>query len=258
MEAKEELHQFINIIKKVKDIINKLLKYKGNKHYKKQMESSLTELNRSYTFLRAKIHRTDKDGLKEKFKIVDNAVPNLLSSTKDNNEKLEVIRNLERFWPELEMEFEDLKLKIRGFGIPEEIPMTEYRLDLEEAIKNFDNGCFISSLVMCRRAYEGALVASYKSKTGKEPIEEIRCKSCKAMLKDKAYMGIAKLHHWAIENNFVTDKLRHVGFLLTDMGAGAAHPPLTQFPRDKEIARLGITATLALLKEIHTKNGNQE
>lgn len=258
MDAKEELQQFINIINKAKDIIKKLLRYKGNQHYKKQLESSLDALNRSYKFLRAKIHRTDKDGLKEKFKIVDTTVSNLLSNSKDNNEKLEAIKNLERYWPELEIEFEDLKLKIRSFEIPEEIPMTEYRLDLEEAIKNFDNGCFISSLVMCRRAYEGSLVASYKSKTGKEPIEEIKCKSCKAMLKDKAYMGIAKLHNWAIENNFVTDKLKQVGFLLTDMGAGAAHPPLTQFPRDKEMAILGITATLALLKEIHTKNGSQE
>lgn len=258
MDAKEELQQFINIINKAKDIIKKLLRYKGNQHYKKQLESSLDALNRSYKFLRAKIHRTDKDGLKEKFKIVDTTISNLLSNSKDNNEKLEAIKNLGRYWPELEIEFEDLKLKIRSFEIPEEIPMTEYRLDLEEAIKNFDNGCFISSLVMCRRAYEGALVASYKSKTGKEPIEEIKCKSCKAMLKDKAYMGIAKLHNWAIENNFVTDKLKQVGFLLTDMGAGAAHPPLTQFARDKEMARLGITATLALLKEIHTKNGSQE
>ncbi len=253
MEAREELQQFANVINKVKDIISKLLKYKGNKHYKKQLESGLTELNRTYKFLRAKIHRMDKDGLKEKFKIIDDTISILLSNTEDNKEKLDAIKNLERYWPDLEIEFEDLRLKIRSFEIPEEIPMTEYRLDLEEAIKNFDNGCFISSLVMSRRAYEGALVALYKSKNSKEPIEELKCKSCKAMLKDKAYMGIAKLHNWAIKNNFVTDKLQQVGFLLTDIGAGAAHPPLTQFPRDKEMAILGITATLALLKEIHAK-----
>ena len=64
-------------------------------------------------------------------------------------------------------------------------------------------------------------------------------------------MGIAKLHSWAIDNKNITDKLKQVGFLLTDMGAGAAHPPLAEFPRDKEMARLGITATLALLKEIN-------
>jgi hypothetical protein len=149
-------------------------------------------------------------------------------------------------------------LNIRSFEIPEEIPMTEYRLDLEEAIKDFDNGCFISALVLCRRAYEGALVALYKSKTGKDPVGEIRCKHCKNLIRDKAYMGIAKLHGWAIDDKIITDRLKQVGFLLTDMGTGAAHPPLLDFPRDIEISRLGITATLALLKEINSFKGKKQ
>lgn len=110
------------------------------------------------------------------------------------------------------------------------------------------------SLVLCRRAYEGALVALYRAEQG-EPVEEVRCKHCNNTIRSKAYMGIAKLHSWAIERGTITEKLKQVGFLLTDMGAGAAHPPLTEFPRNKEMARLGITATLALLKEIHKKQG---
>ena len=47
--------------------------------------------------------------------------------------------------------------------------------------------------------------------------------------------------------------MKQVGFLLSDMGAGAAHPPLKNFPRDKEIAKLGITATITLLKQLHTE-----
>ena len=104
---------------------------------------------------------------------------------------------------------------------------------------------------MCRRSYEGALVALYRIRENKEPIEEIRCKNCKNTIKDKAYFGITKLHNWAIENKIITNRLKSVGFLLTEIGAGAAHPPLSEFPRDKELARLGITATLALLKEIN-------
>jgi hypothetical protein len=63
-------------------------------------------------------------------------------------------------------------------------------------------------------------------------------------------MGIAKLHNWAISEEVITERLKQVGFLLTDMGAGAAHPPLSPFPRDKELAYLGIASTIALLKEI--------
>lgn len=254
MEAKEELQQLTEIINKVKSNMNNLLKYKGNQHYNKQLDSSLKELNRSHKFLKAKINRTNKDKLKNKFRIVNDAVADILSNS-EFKEKLGIIENLEKFWPDLEIEFENLKLNIRSFEVPEEIPITEYRLDLEESIKDFDNGCFISSLVMCRRAYEGALVTVYKAKNRKEPIEEIKCKSCKNVIRDKAYIGIAKLHDWAINNSLVTDKLKQVGFLLTGIGAGAAHPPLTQFHRDKEMARLGITATLALLKEIHTNIG---
>lgn len=249
-DAKTELQQFADVINKVKTALESLIKYKGNQHYKKQFDAALKELNRSHKFLKAKFDRTNKTEIKEKFKTASDAVTNILSDSK-NNEKIKVIKDLEGFWPDLEIEFENLKLNIRSFDVPKEIPMTEYRFDLEEAIKDFDNGCFISSLVLCRRAYEGALVTLYKSKMGKDPVDEIRCKYCKNLIRAKAYMGIAKLHNWAIDNKIMTDKLRQVGFLLTDMGAGAAHPPLAEFPRDPEMARLGITATLALLKEIH-------
>ena len=186
----------------------------------------------------------------------DTTISLLINNGKNYEEKLLAIENLERFWPELEIEFEVLKLKLKNYEIPKEIPKTESRLDLEEAIKDFDNGCDISSLVMCRRSYEGALVTLYKENTGHDPIEQVTCKHCKAVIRDKSYMGIAKLHNWAISNDLVTDKLKHVGFLVTDLGAGGAHPPLTEFPRDKEMAKLGITATIALLKRIHSNNTN--
>ncbi len=252
-EAITELKQFIEVINKVKEALENLQKYKSNQHYKKLLDGSLKELNRSHKFLKAKIDRTGKTEIVEKFKTVSDAVTNIISNIK-NNEKLVAINQLDRFWPDLEIEFENLKLNIRSFDIPEEIPMTEYRFDLEEAIKDFDNGCFISSLVLCRRSYEGALVALYKTKNKKDPVEETKCRHCAKVIRDKSYMGIARLHNWAIEDKNITEKLKQVGFLLTDMGAGAAHPPLAEFPRDKEMARLGITATLALLKEIQSNN----
>lgn len=246
-----ELQQLQEIISKIKDSTNRLQKYKGHPHYKKKHNDSLSELNRSYTFLRAKIGKTDKAELIDKFSKIDSPIKIILSDAKPL-EKLESIKALERYWPDLEIEFANLRLGMRSFEIPKDLPMTEYKADIDEAIKDFDNECFISSLVLCRRAYEGALVALYRAKKG-EPVEEVRCKSCDNIVRSKAYMGIAKLHNWAIESGIITEKMKQVGFLLTDMGAGAAHPPLTEFPRNKEMARLGITATLALLEEIHKK-----
>lgn len=255
MEEKNELEKFMNVIKDVEVATLNLIKYRGNRHYRNQLVSSLKNLNRSYRFFKAKIMKSKNIKLKEKFSVINDLILSILDEKK-HTERLEKIKELETFWPELEIEFEDLKLNIRSFDIPEEIPITEYRLDLDEAIKNFDNGCFVSSLVLCRRAYEGALVEFFKTKEKKIPIENIICKGCKIVIKKGVYKGITKLHKWAIENNLVTDRLRQVGFLLTDMGAGAAHPPLTQFPRNKELARLGITATIALLKELHSNKDN--
>lgn len=252
MEQDNEFSQLFEQIKKIKSVLSSLTKYKGNQNYKKKLSELTLKLNKQFRFLKAKLNKTNEPALNEKFKKVEQTI-NLLLGNSKIGDKLNAIKELELFWPEIEVEFENLRLNIRSFDIPSEIPMTEYRLDLEEAIKDFDNGCFISSLVLCRRAYEGALVEAYKIKEKKEPIEEIKCKNCKVTIREKAYFGISKLHEWAIKNDLVTDRLKQVGFLLSDMGSGAAHPPLTDFKRDKEIARLGITATITLLKELNTK-----
>lgn len=257
MNAKEELQKFIEVITNVNTALQKLSKYKYNQHYRKSLDTKLKDLNRSHKFLKAKIDKRGEPDIKHKFQIVNDSVAIILSNSTIDR-KLNAIKDIESFWPDLEIELENLELKIRSFDIPEEIPMTEYRLDLEEGIKDFDNGCFISSLVLCRRAYEGALVTLYRSTNGEEPVEDFKCKNCSNLIRAKAYMGIAKLHKWAIDNRIISEKLKQVGFLLTDMGAGAAHPPLAEFPRDKELARLGITATLALLKEINTNKKNYQ
>ena len=249
-DAKKEFQKFKEVINNVKLVLEKLSKYKGNPTYKKKLNVLLSELNRSSIFLKAKIDKSNEQELKNKFKTVSDIVNSITSDGINVKKNLKYITDLEKFWPELEVELENLNLNIKSFEIPKEIPMIEYRFDIEEAVKDFDNGCFISSLVLCRRAYEGALVALYKSKEGKEPIEERICKRCKNSV-GESYVGISNLHKWAINNKIITDKLKSVGFLLTDIGAGAAHPPLSEFPRDEGMARLGITATLTLLNEIH-------
>lgn len=253
MKPREEFSRLWETISSTRNAIQNLEKYKGNQHYKKQLENCIAALNKDYKFLQHKVNKANKPSLNAKFMNLENAVTTILSEKTGNAEKLSTIKTLELFWPELEIELGNLKLNISNFEIPSEIPMTECRLDLEEAIKDYDNGCYLSSLVLCRRAYEGALVSLYRTKTQKEPLEILKCKNCQSILRDKAYIGIAKLHTWAIDNNFVTEKLKQVGFLVSDIAAGGAHPPLTDFPRDKEIAKLGITATITLLKEIYKK-----
>ncbi len=250
MEQENEFSQLFEKIKEIKSVLGSLTKYKSNPNYKKKLSTLTLELNKNFRFLKAKLTKNNSTNLNEKFKNVEEAITLILGNA-NINEKINKIKELELFWPEVEVEFEDLKLNIRSFDMPSEIPMTEYRLDLEEAIKDFDNGCFISSLVLCRRAYEGALVEAYKIKEKKEPVEEVKCKHCKNIIREKAYFGISKLHEWAIKQRLITDRLKQVGFLLSDMGSGAAHPPLTDFKRDKEIARLCITATITLLKELN-------
>jgi len=252
MEKNNDLKDLYALFIKVKEDIVDIRKYKSKKKYKDQYEKDILALNRAHMFLKAKIIDSSIASLIEKFKKINDAVQIVLEPKK-YDKKLEVIKELERYWPELEVQYEGIRFKNNSFSIPDEIPIKEYRLDLEEAIKDFDNGCFISAIVLCRRAYEGALVDLYKTKNGNEPIEDTLCKHCKAVIRNNSYIGITRLHNWAIDNNYITNKLKQAGFLLTELGAGAAHTPLLDFPRDREMANLGITATITLLKELSIK-----
>lgn len=248
----ELLQSLFSSINKVKESIIKLQKYKSNVHYKKIYETDIKNLNREYTFFKEKIKKISKDSLHTKIKEVDSLVHNIMNQH-ILDKKMSSIEKLELLWPQLEIEFMDYKSFSNTFEIPKEIPMNEQRLDLEEAIRDFNNGCYISSLVLCRRAYEGALAETYKLVTHGTPIEDVLCPHCNKKIRGQSYMGIGKLHSWAIKNKIISEKLKQVGFLISDIGAGGAHPPLEEFPRDLEIAKLGITATVTLLKQIYAK-----
>ena len=253
MTESELFKQFVAALVKTKELLNHLIKYKGNSYYKTKIDKTLAELNRTYKYLKAGVEKTKNEGLKKQFNGVDQAIQDILSNN-TYEAKLKTIKELEINLPDVEIELEHSVALSESFKIPKEIPITEYRLDLEEAIKSYDNECYVAALVLCRRSYEGALVLKYREKTGKEPTTTIKCPHCKQTIKDNAYMGIAKLHQWAIDQSFVTEKMKQIGFLLADIGAGAAHPPLLEFPRDKELATLGINATMALLKELNSSS----
>ena len=65
-------------------------------------------------------------------------------------------------------------------------------------------------------------------------------------------MGIISLHKWALKEGLYPDKFKSLGILTADLGAGGAHPPLTEFPRDPDIAKLQIQTSLTLLKLIYS------
>lgn len=132
-----------------------------------------------------------------------------------------------------------------GFEIPS-IPNIEVKLDIEEARDDLEANAFVSSLVMSRRAYEGALVELFRKTEKRDPTEP-QCTSCGR----GRYMGIVKLHRWAISKGFVNERLKSLGYLISDLGAGGAHPPLQEFPRNKEIARASLAALIAVLKDIY-------
>lgn len=254
MDLKEEFPKLVELINNYHSIIKKYVEGHYNSLYKSKLEEKVNLINHTNTFIKAGIDKSNNKNLIDKFNSVYEKIVQLIDDNTTYPNKLEIIKELNHIWPDIEIEFENFSIK--SFDIPNEIPMTESRLDLEEAIKDYDAGCYISSLVLCRRAYEGSLVNLYKSIEGKDPIETRKCNNCNTVLYKDAYFGIVKLHKWAIEKNFVTEKLDKVGFLLSDIGAGSAHPPLKDFPRDKDLAKLGIDATIMLLKEIYKNNSS--
>lgn len=246
----EDLSKIWESLSRIRDLTKKLQKYHSQSFYKKKYDSEILELNRNYKFFKARI-KNPSDPLKEKLDILDKSITTILSK-KRHKTKIETINKLERFWPDLEIELSEISSEVESFKIPKEIPMNEQRLDLEEAIRDFNDKCYLSSLVLCRRSYEGALANAYKLKTKTEPIEDELCPKCNKKIRTK-YIGITKLHKWVLKEKIVNEKLESVGYLTANLGAGGAHPPLHIFPRDPELAKLAIQTTIVLLKEIYSK-----
>lgn len=245
----EELSQLWESITRIRTLIKKLKKYRSNTHYKQKYDQEILSLNRNYKFFKAKI-KPKKSDLMKKLGHLYSSIE-IITSEKEYKTKLDTIEELERFWPDLEVEIIEMKSSESSFQIPKEIPMNEQRLDLEEAIRDFNEKCYLSCLVLCRRAYEGALSQIYKTKTKVDPIQDVLCPKCSKKINSQ-YMGITKLHNWALKEKIISDKLKSVGYLTADLGAGGAHPPLHEFPRDPELAKLGIQATITLLKQIYS------
>jgi len=245
-----ELIEFIKRISKetelLIDLINKTIKSKYNKTYLNKSNTYKNNFYKNLRFLELSLHRYGK--IDEEKKI--NEIALLINdSKKGHKEILLALQNLQKYLIDLEVLMSAIKLS--SFEIPQEIPFNDIRLDLAEAIKDFDNGCFLSAQIMCRRAYEGALREKYKEIEGKEPQEDFRCPSCKNIIRKNSELSVTKLHKWAVEKKIIHEKLQNIGFLIPEVASGSAHSPKEPFPRDRQIAKLAIEATFALICQIY-------
>jgi len=241
--------EFGTLYEKVEEYIstlNKLKKYPGNQHYKKKIKSIFLEITHAIK----KIKRVVKEDTFD-YQPFFELILKLIDKETKNEEKEDLFEKIELSWQDLCLDMENLQVNNENHNIPSEIPFTDVRFDLEEAIRDLHNGCYLSAIVMCRRAYEGALISKYKQIEGKEPVKQLLCKNCKNVVKGKLFIGIVELHKWAVENKIISDKFKDIGFLVPNLGAGGAHP-IDAFPRDPDVANVSITTTVALLKQVYS------
>lgn len=247
--------EILNLIEDSSSKLNKLvgsaevlIKAKYNKRYVKLFGEDKLNFRKSIKLLELELHRLAK--FEEEKKISETLA--FLDDAKKGAK--DILTFLEEFQKVLiDLEVAATSFDRSSFEVPPEIPIGEIRSDLEEAIKDYDNGCFASSQIMCRRAYEGALREKYKEIEGKEPKEDFNCPYCKKRIRKDVEMSVTKLHKWAVEKKVIHEKLQNVGFLIPELAAGAAHPNQNPFPRDKQIAKLTIEATFALIIQIYKK-----
>jgi len=231
----------------IKESLKKLKKYSSHTHYKTSLKKSLIELKKKNIEFQSTIKNQKIS--KNKIQELDSYI-SILFSEESVETKLDSLEKLEMFWPELESEFETIKQN-NDFEIPKIIPDNEHKTDLLEAIVCYNSNLFPACLVMCRRSFEGALASCYKKITLTDPIRENKCPKCQKKI-GTLYMGVQGLHKWALNNGLYPDKFKSLGILTADLGAGGAHPPLTEFPRDKDIAKTQIQITSTLLKLIYS------
>jgi len=243
----EFLTELESSLKNVKESLKNLKKYPKHVYYKTSLKKTLIELKRKNINFQSNIKKSKSS--RKKIKALDSQIL-VLFSEETIITKLDALEKLEMLWPEIESEFETIKQN-NDFQVPEIIPDNEHKKDLLEAIDCYNANCYPACLVMCRRSFEGALASCYKKITGIEPIRDNICPKCQKKI-GTLYMGIISLHKWALKEGLYPDKFKSLGILTADLGAGGAHPPLTKFPRDPDIAKLQIQTTSTLLKLIYS------
>lgn len=234
-------------LKDIKKSLEKLRKYPNHVHYKNSFKKNLIVLKKKNINFQSAL--TSDHTSKPKIKELDSQL-SILFTNESVKTKMDALEKLEMFWPEIESEFDTIKQN-NHFEISEIIPNNEHKKDLLEAIDCYNSNLYPACLVMCRRSFEGALASCYKKITLTDPLRDNMCPKCQKKIATM-YMGIMSLHKWALSEGLYPDKFKSLGILTADLGAGGAHPPLTNFPRDPDIAKIQIQTTSTLLKLIYS------
>jgi len=239
------------LMKDAEDAIEKLnnvIKRGNQQFYVNKYEEEKTSFYKNARSLELLLHRVGKYEEEQMIKKIVNSVKN--SQALKRTTVLGIFEKCQTFLVDLDARFDTAKTS--SFEIPRFLP-DDIRLDIEEAIKNHENNCYLSSQVMCRRAYESALRYKYKEVEGKEPREDIVCLSCKKIIRPASNLSITNLHKWAVSKNIIHEKLQSIGYLLPEMAAGSAHATEKPIPRDKQVSKFVIEATLALLARVYNQ-----
>src|SRR3989344_5678803 len=155
----EELH---GLLFKYSEALTKIKRYSGHSYYKNMIRQLFIKINHSVKkarrFMTGNANFTEIEGLI--FAFIDKSAS---------------VEKKEELWEKIELKWQDLALDLEPTQneeiqtIPIEIISGEVRSDLEEAMRASKNAFFLSSVVMCRRAYEGALIEKYKEVEKKSP-----------------------------------------------------------------------------------------
>ena len=118
---KKDLEKLWDSISKNRESIKKLQKYNSNSYYVKKYEQSILQLNRDYKFFKSKCLKSKNPTLVKNLGQL-HASMEILLSDKKYDKKLSTIKDLERFWPDIELNIIDETHSSENFEIPKEIP----------------------------------------------------------------------------------------------------------------------------------------
>ncbi|MEM0098009.1 MAG: hypothetical protein QXS47_00830 [Thermoplasmata archaeon] len=126
--------------------------------------------------------------------------------------------------------------------VPAEIKDKQIKETLEEAIEDFYNECFDSSMVMCRRAYELTLFNLYVNEEKKIPVKHSN--------NFEEPLSLSELYEWFKRKHGNSQIVEYAGKIVKSFGDEAAHVPKPQSSNSlkKDKARSVLNDTVFLTK----------
>ena len=135
------------------------------------------------------------------------------------------------------------------FKVPEQVTDGIIKETLEEATEDYQNECYDSTMVMCRRAYELMLRNLFINEERKKPV---------TLKNGNEYpMSLKELFEWFRDSHDDTDVVKLAGALVKQFGDEAAHVPkeLLSPPVKSLMATSTLENTLLLVEKLTYAKG---